>query len=97
MAASTAGALTLSERAASPSWKPRSLGSSLSWAPRGSPRCWSLRLLPIGHSFSLTPCACSDDSYSPDSPELRAMFVQEVGQDAALDLLQIERRCIFTV
>lgn len=33
-----------------------------------------------------------DDSYLTESPELRAMFVQEVRHDAALDLLQAEPR-----
>jgi len=33
-----------------------------------------------------------DDSYLTESPELRAMFVQEVWHDAALDLLQAEPR-----
>lgn len=33
-----------------------------------------------------------DDSYLTESPELRAMFVQEVRDDAALDLLQAEPR-----
>jgi hypothetical protein len=33
-----------------------------------------------------------DDSYLTESPELRAMFGQEVRHDAALDLLQAEPR-----
>lgn len=33
-----------------------------------------------------------DDSYLTESPDLRAMFVQEVRQDMALDLLQAEPR-----
>lgn len=33
-----------------------------------------------------------DDSYLTEMPEMHAMFVQEVRQDAALDLLQSEPR-----